>query len=130
MGTHAKFDEAYMGTDRELKGSGIPGFGASNRTPASSRVSKTTRKVKTKDVPKGLPRSCVSIKRVQPRKWEVYLKASSDQRKIAVVERHHEGYGFMILIHAEAGAPVGRRQKPKCHYPTLKAAVDAMLLKL
>lgn len=76
--THIAFDEAYMGSGDPLKGSLIPGFGAGNRTPQTSRVHKKSAKgaVPSKPVTKGMARSCVSVKSIGDRTFEVRVKGT------------------------------------------------------
>lgn len=64
MPGHMSFDETWMGAGDTLVTSSIPGFGAGNRTPKTSRVERRTAKaaVRTSSVKKGLARSCVSVK--------------------------------------------------------------------
>lgn len=67
-----------MGTGDPLKGSLVPGFGSRNRVPETSRVHKKrasgTRTAKP--VVKGLARSCVSVKSIGNRTFEVRVKGS------------------------------------------------------
>lgn len=125
-----EFDDAYMGTGRELKGSGIVGFGHSNRTPASSRVSRTTRKVKSGPPRQGLSRSEVVVKRVKQREWHVFTKNGADQEIVAVIQHHHMGYGYTLRRRSREEAVAGVRPKPHGGFSSLKSCVDAMLVKL
>ena len=76
--SHIAFDEAYMGAGNPLKGTLIPGFGAGNRTPETSRVHKRAAKSArpVKPVIKGLARSCVSVKSTGNRMFEVRVKGT------------------------------------------------------
>jgi hypothetical protein len=104
-----EFDDRYM----------LEGFGKANRSPASSRVSKTYRSAKLSEpVKKGLSRKAVSVKRVERRKWRVFNKCGGDY--FATIELHHMGYGFTLR----------GESKPYCGFNTLKQCVDALLLKV
>jgi hypothetical protein len=72
------FDEKFMGAGDPMVTTRIPGFGAANRTPQTSRVHKSRAKgVKQgKPVVKGLARSTVAVVRLNPRKFEVRVKGS------------------------------------------------------
>lgn len=67
-----------MGAGNPLQGTLIPGFGAGNRTPETSRVHKKAAKSarQVKPVIKGLARSCVSVKSTGNRMFEVRVKGS------------------------------------------------------
>lgn len=114
------FDERYMATDRMLKGSGMPGFGASNRTPSTSRVERNFRAQKlTKPVKKGLPRTAVVVKRISPRCWEVADRSSG--KVFAHINNRNGSYGWKKVF---------GDGKPHAGYATLKAATEALLLKV
>jgi len=87
-----EFNEAFMGAGDPLKGSRIPGFGAGNRVPETSRVHKNRAKgavVHTQKCQqsgrkacecragrKGLSRSAVVVVRLDPRTYEVRVKGT------------------------------------------------------
>lgn len=76
--THIAYNDAYMGHGDPLKGSVVPGFGAGNRTASTSRVERKRSKAKApvKPVKKGLARSCVSVKYIGNRTFEVRVKGT------------------------------------------------------
>lgn len=118
------FNEAWMGAGEPLKGSLVPGFGAGNRTPETSRVHKhralSPRPLKA--VRKGLARSAVAVVRIDPRKFEVRVKGTREL--IGVVKKVQgaggKGYSYQL------------RNEPKAHkgFGSQKAAVERMLEKV
>lgn len=116
------FDEAYMGSGDPLKGSRIPGFGARNRTPETSRVHKRRAKSTkpAKPVTKGLARSAVAVIRIDPRTYHVVVKGS---RQLVGIVRTVNGAGGKAYSYQIPGA--------KAHkgFASQNAAVARMLEK-
>lgn len=124
----AEFNEAFMGSGEPLKGSRIPGFGAGNRTPETSRVHKrraaggrstVTMKGNAKRPSKGLARAAVVVIREDARKYTVVVKGT---RELVGVIRKIQG--------AKGAAYSFQRKndvKPHKGFATQKAAVARML---
>lgn len=121
--SHIAFDEAYMGAGEPLKGSLIPGFGAGNRTPQTSRVHKKSAKsaVPAKPVKKGMARSCVSVKSIGDRTFEVRVKGSLHILGFIRMSQGAKGKAYSYKIIGE--------EKSHNGFPSQKAAVDRMLEK-
>jgi len=120
------FDESFMSTGTELKGSGITGFGASNRTPDTSRVERKAAKSQrpTKAVRKGLARSCVLVVRkpTDPRTYEVFVKGSGALLGTVRTARGSRGRSYSYELVSEARSHAG--------FASQKAAVARMLEKV
>lgn len=121
--THIAFDEAYMGAGEPLKGSLIPGFGAGNRTPQTSRVHKKAARsaVPAKPVTKGMARSCVSVKSIGDRTFEVRVKGTLHILGHIRMSQGAKGKAYSYKIIGEAKAHNG--------FSSQKAAVTRMLEK-
>ena len=118
-----EFNEAFMGAGEPLKGSRIPGFGAGNRTPETSRVHKNRARSSRaiKDVRKGLARAAVVVVRIDARKFEVRVKGTRELVGIvrAVQGSKGKAYSYQSM----------RDVKPHKGFATQKAAVARMLEK-
>src|SRR4029453_2483266 len=120
------FDESYMSTGAELKGSGIVGFGASNRTPATSRVERKAASSPrlTKSTRKGMARSCVLVARKDndPRTYEVFVKGSGVLLGTVRTAKGARGRNYSYKLVSEARSHAG--------FTSQKAAVLRMLEKV
>jgi len=112
-----------MGAGEPLKGSRIPGFGAGNRTPQTSRVhvSKAKSHTPVKAVKKGLARSAVAVIRLSPREYEVRVKGS---RVLVGMVRKVQGAGGTAYSYQIPG------DKAHKGFASQKAAVERMLEKV
>lgn len=120
----AEFNEAYMSTDVMLKGSGVVGFGASNRTPSTSRVQATpakSPKVPSK-APKGLSRACVLVVKEDPRTYKVFVKGSGALLGTVRSACGRKGKAYSYKLTTEARSHSG--------FPSQAAAVRRMLEKV
>lgn len=118
-----EFNEAFMGAGNPLKGSRIPGFGAGNRTPETSRVHKRRAKstVPVKAVRKGLARSAVAVIRLDPRTYEVRVKGT---RTLVGMIRMVQGAGGKAYSYQIPG------DKAHKGFASQNAAVERMLSKV
>jgi hypothetical protein len=118
-----EFNEAFMGAGEPLKGSRIPGFGAGNRTPQTSRVhrSRAMGKVPAKSVRKGLARSCVSVRWLNDRMAEVRVKGTLHILGHIRVSKGASGKAYSYKLVSE--------QRSHNGFASQKAAVDRMLEK-
>lgn len=112
-----------MGAGNPLKGSRIPGFGAGNRTPETSRVHKSRAKgtKPVKAVRKGLARSAVAVVRIDPRTYEVRVKGT---RALVGMVRMVQGAGGKAYSYQIPG------DKAHKGFASQRAAVERMLLKV
>lgn len=121
--SHIAFDESYMGAGNPLKGSAIPGFGAGNRTASTSRVGRRRARATApvKPVKKGLARSCVSVKFIGNRTFEVRVKGSLNILGYVRMSQGAKGKAYSYMIIGE-----------KAHngFASQRAAVDRMLSKV
>lgn len=117
------FDETFMSAGDALEGASVPGFGASNRVPSTSRVERTPAKAprNQKKTRKGLARSCVSVVRMDDRTYNVYVKGSG--ALLGTVRRcsGSKGKAYSYKLAQEARSHAG--------FGSQKAAVDRMLEK-
>jgi CYTH domain-containing protein len=118
-----EFNEAFMGAGNPLKGSRIPGFGAGNRTPQTSRVHRSKAKgtVPVKAVRKGLARSAVAVIRIDPRTYEVRVKGT---RALVGMVRKIQGAGGKAYSYQIPG------DKAHKGFASQNAAVARMLEKV
>lgn len=118
-----EFNEAFMGAGEPLRGSRIPGFGASNRTPETSRVhvKRASSHRPSKAAPKGLARSAVAVVRLDARKYEVRVKGTRELVGIIRKIKGPAGGGYSYQLKHEGVAHKG--------FPSQKAAVARMLSK-
>ena len=117
------FDETFMSAGDALVKSAMPGFGASNRVPATSRVGRKPANSArpTKATRKGLARSCVLVVRKDDRNYDVYVKGSG--ALLGTVRRcsgkNGKAYSYKLVTEARSHAG----------FSSQRAAVDRMLSK-
>lgn len=119
-----EFNEAFMSTDKMLKGSSVVGFGASNRTPETSRVHKRAARSPrgTQSPVKGLSRACVSVVRKDSRTYEVFVKGSGALLGTLRGAKSGKGSSYSFKLVSE--------QRSHSGFPTQKAAIARMLEKI
>lgn len=134
-----EFNEAFMGAGNPLQGSRIPGFGAGNRTPETSRVHKSRAKgavvhtvkctnsgrkaCECRAGRKGLARSAVVVIRLSPREYEVRVKGT---RALVGMIRKVKGAGGVAYSYTL------NQKEAKAHkgFASQSAAVARMLEKV
>lgn len=110
-----------MGSGDPLKGSAIPGFGAGNRIPETSRVHTRRARGGRSEVRKGLARSAVAVIRLDPRTYEVRVKGS---RALVGMIRKVKGAGGVAYSYQIPG------DKAHAGFGSQSAAVARMLEKV
>lgn len=112
-----------MGAGDPMVTSKIPGFGVGNRTASTSRVERKAAKgsVPAKPVVKGLARSCVSVKSIGERMFEVRVKGTLHILGHIRMSKGAKGKAYSYKLIGEAKAHNG--------FSSQKAAVDRMLEK-
>lgn len=118
-----EYNDAFMGDGKELRSSGIIGFGASNRTPETSRVHKKSAKSArpAKPVTKGLARATVVLEPSSSRSWNVRVKGT---RALVGTVRRAQGAGGKSYSYKLLG-----EVRSHSGFATRKEAVERLLEK-
>lgn len=117
------FDETFMSAGDPLVRSRVPGFGSANRTAQTSRVHKSRAKSAkpAKAAKKGLARSCVSVKSIGERTFEVRVKGTLHILGFIRMSKGRAGKAYSYKLVSE--------QRSHNGFSSMNAAVSRMLEK-